>query len=636
MRVSWSERKLAIWTFKDISHLCGFRRKKQSSCFFPTFCEPTIQEMQPQTANTSRPFSGYIWPCLLVAVTIWFLGNWFRLRETGFEFTDEGFYMLLTRDPWLHPVGTFFGFIFHPFFLFAGCDLGRWRVFGLGILGLAGMLAFQAWWAAQKRTEAVHLLRWPMAALFISGAWLVFSDGQRTPCYNYLVVLGAILAWASYFWLEAKSAGTPWAWIVMACGFFLVLAGKWSALPGLALLMGCLLWIRDKWTWRNLLIFGGTLLALTICLGFYMGATSIEQSILAIRLFVAEGKAQKVDYWSWYGVTLANFFYRVLRAFLYGLPLLVLLGFMLRRRPGFLNRRPDFTWLLPWILLLGGLFFGLSRGGASFFSRVGSNVLAEVCWVAVGACLWLKVPPGQLLRRLGWPSLALLLTPFALGMGTLVSLGDWVGQAALFFQIIGLNLWMLMQREGLPIRTIAALVSVSALFNFFRLDASLRDQFRIGSLANSIVPCVVSDKQKVFLDPARAHALGEIRASLSQLDFHSGDPLIAIGDIPGVVYLVGGWSPGTAWYMASSIRQKKYLLQQITNLPEDTRSRAFFLMRLSSPISASQAEFLALLQRSEAVGSRIEGIDLEGDKQGLKLWGPVNMTQHEKIKTNNK
>ena len=88
----------------------------------------------------------------------------------------------------------------------------------------------------------------------------------------------------------------------------------------------------------------------------------------------------------YYGATLVNFLYRCLRAFAYGLPLLLFFWLFYHRKARDLSPLQAVVWILPWAIMAGGLFFGLTRAGASSFSRVGSNVVAEVLWLAA-ACL---------------------------------------------------------------------------------------------------------------------------------------------------------------------------------------------------------------------------------------------------------
>ena len=53
---------------------------------------------------------------------------------------------------------------------------------------------------------------------------------------------------------------------------------------------------------------------------------------------------------------------------------------------------------------------------------------------------------------------------------------------------------------------------------------------------------------RLQVDPATAAFVTKLEKLLAAGGFRPGDPLLAFYDLPGVVYLCGGVSPGAAWY----------------------------------------------------------------------------------------
>ena len=54
------------------------------------------------------------------------------------------------------------------------------------------------------------------------------------------------------------------------------------------------------------------------------------------------------------------------------------------------------------------------------------------------------------------------------------------------------------------------------------------------------------------VDPPTAKFLEQLNTLVYQTDFQPGDPIIALDNMPGLVYLLGGVSPGAPWYFSNS------------------------------------------------------------------------------------
>src|ERR1700737_2646485 len=81
-------------------------------------------------AQNSFLASGMQWIALLVSVgaSLTLMG-WVMLRcRSGFEFTDEGFYLNWISNPWdYHASVTQFGFVYHPLYKLVGGDIALLR-----------------------------------------------------------------------------------------------------------------------------------------------------------------------------------------------------------------------------------------------------------------------------------------------------------------------------------------------------------------------------------------------------------------------------------------------------------------------------------------------------------------------------
>src|ERR1700737_2348900 len=92
-------------------------------------------------AQNSFLASGMQWIALLVSVGASLsLVGWVMLRcRSGFEFTDEGFYLNWISNPWdYHASVTQFGFVYHPLYKLVGGDIALLRQANVLILFALG------------------------------------------------------------------------------------------------------------------------------------------------------------------------------------------------------------------------------------------------------------------------------------------------------------------------------------------------------------------------------------------------------------------------------------------------------------------------------------------------------------------
>ena len=559
-----------------------------------------------------------IWPWLAWATAVWVGWRWWQGSWTGFEFQDEGAYLLISHDPWRNSSPSFYGFVLHPLYLLAGRDPGWFRILSVVCLVAAAWGCATAWWKRESPTPAGPLVRAGVTTLLVTGSLLVYSDGQRTPSYNTLVFFGALLAWTGYFRLGAGTGFRRGAWWLMAAGLVLAFLAKWPAGVLMAALFVALVWQNRLYgAGDGGVIFRALLFAGMACL-LWIGGRGIADAATFNRLVVEKSESYGMQLLPFYGLTMVNFFYRCVRAFLYGAPVLILLWIMYRRSPSWFRLLATRAWLVPWLVLGGGLVFGLTRAGASSFSRVGSNVSAEILWLAAVA---LMLIPSRSWVRSGFradESVALILTPFLLGVGTNTALGDYAGHGVLFFQLAGLGVWRVLSRHGLAPALLASLLFLAATLNLLRAEASLRDQFRTAPMAECTFPWVGPGGGTVYLDKDQAGILRDARSRLQAWGFQAGDPLVAIGDMPGLVYFLGGHSPGTAWYPATHMGHLPLVLALLQTLSPETRANSYLLMNEASPLFASRSEILDLVGKGDP--AVFGPYALDGATQKLNLW----------------
>jgi len=557
-----------------------------------------------------------LWPWLVWALAVWVGWRWIGESGRGFEFLDEGLYFLAAHDPWKNIHSTQFGFALHPLYTLAGRDPGIYRILCLlPLLAAAGVCAICLWrW--QRPAWNDRGAAGSAGALILTGALLVFSDGRRTPAYDYLVLVGGLLAWAGFFVADFTRGAHPLGWVLLAAGLLIASFGKWAVAVVLAGLFASLLWVRKIPPVAGFFPFAVTLGAGLTGAFFWIGPEALRLSWQESGFIVRELGSHGTHLLPYYGLTLVNFLYRTLRAFAYGLPFLLVWWWLRRQRPNSVLLSEFVAPLFPWLILFAGLSFGLARGGISSFSRVGSNGMAELLWLAAVA---------QLIRgRIGWSAVStgLILTPFLLGTGTGTALGDYAGHGVVFFHMAGLGIWAGLRQAGISSARIVPFLWLGAALNLFRAEASLQDPFRSRPLAECRERWDIPGAGRVSLDSTQKELLDQLQTELKARGFRPGDPILAIGDMPGVVYLLGAWSPGTSWYFAKTLEQGPYVQAVLSAIPEKLRRQSFVVIREDSPLFRRQRSILQLTGGERPPTFITETLSLEGEKTRLHGWMP--------------
>ncbi|GIV35088.1 MAG: hypothetical protein KatS3mg031_2623 [Chitinophagales bacterium] len=149
---------------------------------------------------------------------------------------------------------------------------------------------------------------------------------------------------------------------------------------------------------------------------------------------------------------------------------------------------------------------------------------------------------------------AVLIVPYVILLGSNTSLAKGVYahlipwmvllSALIYFNFKKLNM------QWFPLCLFAALIAFSQfhfiggyLFRSYRVLGGLMDQ-RYAKLKNT--------KEALWLDEATYRFMHGIQQTLQSNGFRKDDPIIALTDMPGVVYFMEGFSPGTPWYFSGS------------------------------------------------------------------------------------
>jgi hypothetical protein len=186
-------------------------------------------------------------------VGLWFVLDAALASDRGLDLTDEGLYLLAADPPsrvaaW----GTPWGWHTAPLFRLVGGDVASFRTLGAVILvaasaALAVAAASGRWRMPEHSVEPVTPIEMTLAGLSGAlGGYLYYAGMLRTPSYNWVVVLGSVVA-ATGILLNLPPAHNRMPRLgvgLAAFGLFLTIPSKPTSPILIGLILGALIWRR--------------------------------------------------------------------------------------------------------------------------------------------------------------------------------------------------------------------------------------------------------------------------------------------------------------------------------------------------------------------------------------------------------
>lgn len=587
---------------------------------------------------SAQPFqkilvSGALAGALVSAVL--FLGLSF---DRGLEMSDEGAYLLVASDPWFCAAhGSFYGFALFPLWELAGNSVAGFRWVGLLVwlssclyfgFGLGQVLA--GFWKRERSTVP----RFWVAGSLLLASLSLYSDGIRTPNYNWLAHVGAALLMGSYLRATLIRTETPSTLTVFfgVVGWLALVAGRWSSALVLLPLLVWGAWVLPKvgpariWLIR---VLGWTVPALILAGYLYVGPDSLKAGWWSAKLIFAQTESHGWWLVIQYAMNFAYYLYRVARAAVWIVPL-VGIFWGLSRVPWLRGLfRPG---LIPWVSLAAvvlALARGYWKGGAENFSKesvLAGLWLASLAWITWRKGQWRYAAPGR------WWYFGLLAgLPWFLGLATDTSLADYAGHGAVFSVAAG---WLLLAPLAADKKNVAVAGSLILSIGFLqatRVASSTIFSYRIGNVwALQARVGAGPESGQLLLDEPTADLVRELDHAMRLRDFQAGNPILALTDMPGLVYLLGGKSPGVPWYFGMSPRlagpNGEFTKFVLASLPRETLEHSWILFRQKTSIP-KDLDRLWPLQKAER--PRDTGVEIPWDTlyypgDRVRLYAPFN------------
>src|ERR1700737_3121572 len=178
-----------------------------------------------------------------IVASLFLLGLVMLRCRSGFDFTDEGFYLNWISNPWnFHSSVTQFGFVYHPLYRLVGGDIVLLRQANVVILfALGWALCFTLLRSIFIQWDSIDaaLRAGAIGVALVTGAGTLsfFDVWLPTPSYNSLTLQSLMLASIGALLADRElSRSSSAGWILVGIGGSLAFLAK----PTSAAALGCI------------------------------------------------------------------------------------------------------------------------------------------------------------------------------------------------------------------------------------------------------------------------------------------------------------------------------------------------------------------------------------------------------------
>lgn len=524
----------------------------------PVALRPIVLDRKPQcneAATHRRQYETMV--AAIAGAALLLLAMLWRRMGQGFDFSDEGLYLIWIARPWTYDTSfSQFGYIYWPLYELLGGSVSGLRRANLLITGV--LTAAPLWVLIRSAQRTIG--PWVAAAIVLALSCAVLTTYHQwtpTPSYNSLNLNGLLLAVLGLTLIATAEHGQRATLGAILLGFGGWLT--WSAKPTTSIVLALVatLFIVAVATnrWRVLAIAVGTAVLMCVTMLLILDGGSISRHLARYRraLDFANllGGGHSLHAMIAHSGVAWSAFERQAFWVIAGLSAVVTWGT--------LGRSASARW------------FGLGTIGLGVLVSVtlaASTALVPVRWSKMQA-IWMGAPALGLVAAIlarRWHTilaprnrprlafaLALLPLPAAFGFGSSNYVWVRAADAYVIWVIAAVGLASVLTDEDGLIRSLAttgavvvALGSVMIAIGFeqpYRQPAPLRLQLN----ATPVGPRGVV----LELDGASASYIETLRDAAYRSGFVTQTPVIDLtGRHPGSVFALGGDAPGTAWLIS--------------------------------------------------------------------------------------
>jgi hypothetical protein len=542
-----------------------------------------------RAARNTAPASTLEWFGLAISViaSLSLLG-WVLLRcRSGFDFSDEGFYLNWISNPWdLKGSVSQFGFVYHPLYRAVGRNLVLLRqcnvliIFGLSCaLCIVLLRSICGGSAAFGRWERVGFLG--VAVALASNALAFFDVWAPTPNYNSLAFQSLMLATIGI--LAAKrelSKSSIAGWVLVGVGGGFAFLAKPTTAAELGFLVFIYVIVARKYSHRGLLMAAASAILILI-----ISALVIDGSLVGFFRRYVDGldaanrltpSHSVTGIFRWDRFSLGRDQKFVFVAFL----VLAFSASSFAFLKSGLVRSSVIITILASILGIASAL-GVMIANAAFMPFQPKQFLAISLGVAFAAMLF----PTRTYRLSGPRNLALValfaILPHAYAFGSETDLWESAARVGLFWLLAGI----VMTAANAAWHQLLAVTAMSLAICFGVLYSSMQHPYRqLEALGLQTSRAEINDNSSLLLPAATASYVRALQQLTRQDGFEAGDTMLDLtGTSPGSLYVIGARPLGRAWTLGGYPGSSDFVRAGIDQESCEAIGASWILMEPSSP-----------------------------------------------------
>jgi hypothetical protein len=492
-----------------------------------------------------------------VAASLLLVGRVMYQCRSGFDLTDEGFYLNWISNPWNSGASVSqFGFVYHPLYRLVGGDVALLRQANVLITYALSCSLCVIWirslclnWTGRRPLQRAGFVG--IAVVLASASLAFFDSWLTTPNYNSLnlqslmiATIGALLAGHTL----SRSSIAGWILIGIGGGFAFLAKPTTAAMLGLLIAFGII--GAGKFSLRGLLLSVATAILLLV-----ISALAIDGSLsdfvrrftkglaLADQLLPSGGPS---TFFRWDSFDLSRAQRTIFFVVLFSSGAVTALAFLR-------DSRAHLCAALA-TALLAALSVAAVAGAVPLRISADLFVLMQFLAIPLGILLATTVLTAGAYRRLSRGSLTLILVltalPYAYAFGTNNNLWSSASHAALFWVLAGFVVWVELAATDGAWRKLLPTAAITLLMTSMIVAAAMEGPYRqIRPLRLQTDAVEINPRgSRLFLAEEGASYLRDLRRLADDNGFRAGDPVIDLtGASPGSLYALGAHPMGAAW-----------------------------------------------------------------------------------------
>ncbi len=520
--------------------------------------------MKPRVSNTiniPKVTSYGLW--LLAVLTLVKLAILLWSVDKGLEMTDEGFYMLWFNSEHLYSPDLHLNFYYLIQLFFSWID---WTVTAMRIAGIVadvGAVVAIVWGVAHFIQGRLPQLYSPkLFTVLAIGGFSVLFMAENPRMLSYYSVTHLLVGTGTgmlLYWLSREQSAKPWQTLaffaglgaILACQFVvkfsssILLTGLWLALP----------LIDRKPRSRYLLSSAGAIIGFValFCLLFIFQLSPAEMVTVVKdgynRIAPLGYSPIKIILQKYIQADLVNFAINTLPAFLSMMVSLAVL-----KASNTVKRISLSLGVALFVFVLQQWLFPTSYFSAWYFRWIDVSLLLILSGTYL---LWrfTKAPRSMYIM-----SFALFCLPFFCAIGSAVNFALMLMPYQASWLILILLQWAYLKQE-LGIAVVSTAIRYTMILMGFGIFAHvfIWPNYLPNGIAAPLYEQTerVAEHDAVKMDPPTANFVNQTRQMLVSNGFKPGNFILAMYDLPALVYLLQGNSPKISWYYGEGIRDTK-------------------------------------------------------------------------------